>query len=142
MKTLTALFALIPALLLISWIPASKEISSISWTSNQYKDMETGDLISMTNEFECTPDALSWSLFEGALPVSKVEWTLNDSDQGFIKYHIASSDLNGTVTFFLGSSSRAETDLKSDVGRLQFKFRFSNRQMTTSHKDSYALMGN
>ncbi|MCP4456639.1 MAG: hypothetical protein GY816_01220 [Cytophagales bacterium] len=61
MKKLTTLFALIPALLLISWIPASNEISSIRWISNQYKDLETGDLIKMSNEFECTPESLSWS---------------------------------------------------------------------------------
>ncbi|MCP4457837.1 MAG: hypothetical protein GY816_07420 [Cytophagales bacterium] len=32
------------------------------------------------------------------------------------------------MTFYLGTSLRAETDLKSDVGRLQFKFQFSKDQ--------------
>ncbi|MCP4458948.1 MAG: hypothetical protein GY816_13135 [Cytophagales bacterium] len=33
-----------------------------------------------------------------------------------------------TATFYLGTSLRAETDLKSDVGRLLFKFQFSKDQ--------------
>ncbi|MCP4459392.1 MAG: hypothetical protein GY816_15425 [Cytophagales bacterium] len=107
MKKLTTLFALMPALLLISWTPVTNEISSIRWTSNEYKNMETGDLIQMSNEFECTPEGLSWSLFDGALPVSQVEWVINSNKQGFIKYYVSSNDLNGTVTFYLSTSLRA-----------------------------------
>ncbi|MCP4456612.1 MAG: hypothetical protein GY816_01080 [Cytophagales bacterium] len=45
-----------------------------------------------------------------------------------------------TVTFYLGSSLRAETDLKSDVGRLQFKFNFSKDQTDFVGKKSAPLL--
>ena len=140
MKKLSTFLALLPAIFIISWMPASNEITTIRWTSTQYKDLETGDMIRMTNEFECTPEGLSWSLFDGAMPVNEVEWMLNEDEKGFIRYHISSNDLNGTVTFYLGTALRAETDLKSDVGQLRFKFHFTKEQVAFSFEESYASM--
>jgi len=138
----------IPALFLVSWIPVSSDITSIHWTSSQYKDIETGDMISMTNEFECTPEGLSWSLFEGALPVSKVEWNLNNANEtnfrnkGSITYHIDGEKIKGTISFYLGASARAETDIRTDVGKLKFKFQFSKEQTAISTNQSLALIDN
>jgi len=131
-KSINTLLGIALILPLLSLTSFEKNITSIRWTSDQYKDLETGDLIRMSNEFEGTPNDLSWSLFGGELPVSKVEWQLDSKDQGSITYHIIGNDLKGTVTFFLGATLKAETNLKSDVGMLRFKFQFTKEQQMIS----------
>ncbi len=121
---------------LLSFKPVN-DITSIQWISEEYKDLETGDLIQMTNEFECTPEGLSWSLFGGALPVSEVEWSLDENEVGYIRYQMADADLTGTITFYLGATLRAETNLKSDVGQLRFQFHFNEEQQVFSNIETH-----
>jgi len=138
-KSINTLLGIALILPLLSFISFDNDITSIRWTSDQYKDLETGDLIQMSNEFEGTPNDLSWSLFGGELPVSRVEWKLNESDQGSITYYIAGNNLNGTVTFSLGASLKAETDIKSDVGRLRFRFDFAEEQQAIFGQEPASL---
>ena len=139
-KSINLILGLVLVVLLGNFSPVSNEVTIIRWTSNEYKDLETGDMISMTNEFACTQQGLSWSLYDGALPVSEVEWNLNVAEQGAIICHIASADLNGKVTFYLGATTRAVTDLNSDVGPLRFKFHFTKEQQIISNEESYASL--